>query len=185
MLKELYSETKSHMQKSLEALEHHLATLRTGRANPAILSNIKVEYYGSSMPLNQVGTISSPDPRTLVVQSWDPNMLKEIEKAIRDSDLGLNPTNKGDALYINIPPLTEERRKDLVKSVRHYAEEARVAVRNIRREALDKAKKLQKELHLSEDDLKRAEAEIQKITDEFIHKVDEALHKKEQEILGG
>ncbi|WP_027883305.1 ribosome recycling factor [Meiothermus rufus] len=185
MLKELYSETKSHMQKSLEALEHHLTTLRTGRANPAILSNIKVEYYGSSMPLNQVGTISSPDPRTLVVQSWDPNMLKEIEKAIRDSDLGLNPTNKGDALYINIPPLTEERRKDLVKSVRHYAEEARVAVRNIRREALDKAKKLQKELHLSEDDLKRAEAEIQKITDEFIHKVDEALHKKEQEILGG
>jgi ribosome recycling factor len=112
-------------------------------------------------------------------------MLKEIEKAIRDSDLGLNPTNKGDALYISIPPLTEERRRDLVKSVKQYAEEARIAVRNIRREALDKAKKLEKEKHLSEDDIKRAEAEIQKITDEFVHKIDEALHKKEQEILKG
>lgn len=185
MLKDLYSETRRHMQKSLEALEHHLSTMRTGRANPAILNNIKVEYYGSAMPLNQVSSVSSPDPRTLVVQSWDPNMLKEIEKAIRDSDLGLNPTNKGDALYINIPPLTEERRRDLVKSLKHYAEEARIAVRNIRREALDKAKKLEKEQHLSEDDIKRAEAEIQKITDEFIHKIDEALHKKEQEILKG
>ncbi|GIW30372.1 MAG: ribosome-recycling factor [Meiothermus sp.] len=185
MLKELYNETRQHMQKSLEALEHHLTTMRTGRANPAILNNIKVEYYGSTMPLSQVGTVSSPDPRTLVVQSWDPNMLKEIEKAIRDSDLGLNPTNKGDALYISIPPLTEERRRDLVKSVKQYAEEARIAVRNIRREALDKAKKLEKEKHLSEDDIKRAEAEIQKITDEFVHKIDEALHKKEQEILKG
>jgi len=185
MLKDLYNETRQHMQKSLEALEHHLATMRTGRANPAILNNIKVECYGTTMPLNQVGTVSSPDPRTLVVQSWDPGMLKEIEKAIRDSDLGLNPSNKGDALYINIPPLTEERRRDLVKSVKHYAEEARIAVRNIRREALDKAKKLEKEMHLSEDEIKRAEAEIQKITDEFIHKIDEILHKKEQEILRG
>ncbi|RIH84867.1 Ribosome-recycling factor [Meiothermus luteus] len=184
MLKELYNETRQHMQKSLEALEHHLSTLRTGRANPAILSGIKVEYYGSLVPLNQVGTVSSPDPRTLVVQAWDSGLLKEIEKAIRDSDLGLNPTNKGDALYINIPPLTEERRKDLVKMVKHHAEEARIAVRNIRREALDKAKKLEKEKHLSEDEIKRAEAEIQKITDEFIQKIDQALHKKEQEILG-
>jgi len=185
MLKDLYAETKSHMQKSLEALEHHLATMRTGRANPAILNNIKVEYYGSAMPLNQVGTVSSPDPRTLVVQSWDPAMLKEIEKAIRDSDLGLNPTNKGDALFINIPVLTEERRRDLVKSVKHYTEEAKIAVRNARREALDKAKKMEKEKHLSEDDIKRAEAEIQKITDDYVHKIDDTLHKKEQEILGG
>jgi ribosome recycling factor len=119
-----------------------------------------------------------------VVQSWDQNALKAIEKAIRDSDLGLNPANKGDALYINIPPLTEERRKELVKTARHYAEEGRIAIRNIRREALEKLKKLSKELHLSEDDTKRAEAEIQKITDEFIAKADELLEKKEQEILG-
>jgi len=119
-----------------------------------------------------------------VVQSWDQNALKAIEKAIRDSDLGLNPSNKGDALYINIPPLTEERRKDLVRAVRQYAEEGRVAIRNIRREALDKLKKLAKELHLSEDETKRAEAEIQKITDEFIAKADQLAEKKEQEILG-
>lgn len=185
MLKDLYAETKSQMQKSLEALEHHLSTMRTGRASPAILSNIRVEYYGSAMPLNQVGTVSSPDPRTLVVQAWDQQVLKEIEKAIRDSDLGLNPTNKGDALFINIPVLTEERRKDLVKTIKHYAEEARIAVRNTRREALDKAKKIEKEKHLSEDELKRAEAEIQKITDEYIQKIDSALHKKEHEIIGG
>ncbi|GEM86653.1 ribosome recycling factor [Meiothermus granaticius] len=185
MLKDLYSEARSHMQKALDALEHHLSTLRTGRANPAILNNIRVEYYGTPTPLNQVGTVSSPDARTLVVQSWDASALKDIEKAIRDSDLGLNPTNKGDALYISIPPLTEERRKELVKTVRHYAEEAKIAVRNARREALDQAKKLEKDKAVSEDDLKKAETEIQKITDEFIHKIDGALGKKEGEILGG
>lgn len=185
MLKDLYAETRSHMQKSLDALEHHLTTMRTGRANPAILNNIRVEYYGSAMPITQVGTVSSPDPRTLMVQSWDPNMLKEIEKAIRDSDLGLNPTNKGDALYINVPVLTEERRRDLVKALKHYAEEAKVAVRNARREAIDRAKKMEKDKHLSEDDIKRAEVEIQKITDDFVHKIDDAFNKKEQEILHG
>jgi len=184
MLKDLYAETRNHMQKALEALEHHLSTMRTGRANPALLNNIRVEYYGSAMPLNQVGSVSSPDPRTLVVQSWDASALKDIEKAIRDSDLGLNPTNKGDALYINIPPLTEERRKDLVKSVRHYAEEAKIAVRNARREAMDGAKKMEKDKTISEDDHKKAEVEIQKITDDFIHKIEGALEKKEGEILG-
>lgn len=183
-LKELYAETRSHMQKSPEVLEHNLAGLRTGRANPALLLHLKVEYYGAHVPLNQIATVTAPDPRTLVVQSWDQNALKAIEKAIRDSDLGLNPSNKGDALYINIPPLTEERRKDLVRAVRQYAEEGRVAIRNIRREALDKLKKLAKELHLSEDETKRAEAEIQKITDEFIAKADQLAEKKEQEILG-
>lgn len=183
-LQDIYKETRTHMQKSLEALEHHLSTTRSGRANPAILSNIRVEYYGSQMPLSQVGTVTSPDPRTLVVQAWDPQVLKEIEKAIRDSDLGLNPTNKGDALYINIPVLTEERRKELVKSIKHYAEEARIAVRNARREALDKAKKLEKDKAISEDDFKRAETEVQKITDEFTHKIDASFQKKEQEVLG-
>ncbi|MER3483624.1 MAG: ribosome recycling factor [Meiothermus sp.] len=185
MLKDVYSDARNHMQKALDALEHHLSTTRTGRANPAILNNIRVEYYGTPTPLNQVGTVSSPDPRTLVVQSWDANALKDIEKAIRDSDLGLNPTNKGDALYISIPPLTEERRKDLVKSVRHYAEEAKVAVRNARREAIDGAKKLEKDKAISEDDLKKAEAEIQKITDDFIRKIEGTLEKKEGEILHG
>lgn len=183
-LKELYAETRAHMQKSLEALEHNLAGLRTGRANPALLLHLKVEYYGTHVPLNQIATVTAPDAKTLVVQSWDQNALKAIEKAIRDSDLGLNPANKGDALYINIPPLTEERRKELVKTARHYAEEGRISIRNLRREALEKLKRLTKELHLSEDDTKRAEAEIQKITDEFISRVDELLEKKEQEILG-
>lgn len=185
MLKDLYTETRNHMQKALDALEHHLSGLRTGRANPAILKSIRVDYYGSLMPIEQLGTITAPDARTLVIQPWDAGALKSIEKAIRDSDLGLNPNNKGDSLFISIPPLTEERRRELVKAVKHYAEEARVAVRNARREAVDKAKKLGKEQHLSEDDIKRAEAEIQKITDEFIGKVDSALEKKEHEILGG
>lgn len=185
MLKDLYTETRNHMQKALEALEHHLSGLRTGRANPAILKSIRVDYYGSLMPIDQLGTITAPDARTLVIQSWDAGALKSIEKAIRDSDLGLNPNNKGDSIFISIPPLTEERRRDLVKSVKHYAEEARVAVRNARREAVDKAKKMGKDQHLSEDDIKRAESEIQKITDEFIGKVDSALEKKEHEILGG
>ena len=185
MLKDIYAETKAHMQKALEALDHHITGLRTGRANPAILNHIKVEYYGSSMPLNQVGNVSAPDARTLVVQAWDANALKDIEKAIRDSDLGLNPANRGDALYISIPVLTEERRKDLVKTVKSYSEEAKVAVRNARRDAIDKAKKMEKDKAISEDDLKKAEAEIQKITDDYTHKVDEAIHKKEQEILGG
>lgn len=183
-LKDLYAETRAHMQKSLEALEHNLSGLRTGRANPALLLHLKVEYYGTHVPLSQIATVTAPDARTLVVQSWDQNALKTIEKAIRDSDLGLNPSNKGDALYINIPPLTEERRKELVKTARHMAEEGRVAIRNLRREALEKLKKLSKELHLSEDETKRAEGEIQKITDEFIAKADGLLEKKEQEILG-
>jgi ribosome recycling factor len=185
MLKDIYAEARNHMQKALEALEHHLSGLRSGRANPALLNNIKVEYYGSLMPLSQVGTVSAPDPRTLVIQAWDPQALKEIEKAIRDSDLGLNPNNKGDAIFIVIPPLTEERRKELVKSVKHFGEETKVAIRNARREALDKIKKMEKEKLISEDDLKRAEVEVQKITDEFVHKADLAVQKKEHEILGG
>lgn len=183
-LKDLYAQTRAHMQKSLEALEHNLSGLRTGRANPALLLHLKVEYYGTHVPLNQIATVTAPDARTLVVQSWDQNALKAIEKAIRESDLGLNPTNKGDALYINIPPLTEERRKELVRAARHYAEEGRIAIRNLRREALDTLKKLAKDLHLSEDEVKRAEGEIQRITDEFIAKVDDLAEKKEAEILG-
>ncbi len=184
MLKAIYTETRNNMQKGLEALDNHLSAMRTGRANSALLNNIRVDYYGSSTPLNQVGTVSSPDARTLVVQSWDASALKSIEKAIRDSDLGLNPVNKGDSLFIPIPALTEERRKDLVKSLKHYVEEAKVATRNHRRDAIDKTKKLEKDKVIGEDDLKRAEAEIQKITDEYVNKVDEVFAKKESEILG-
>lgn len=182
-LKDVFADARLHMQKSLESLEHHLSTVRTGRANPALLKSIKVDYYGSLMPIEQLGTITAPDARTLVVQSWDANALKLIEKAIRDSDLGLNPNNKGDSIFLVIPPLTEERRKDLVKAVKVYCEEAKVAVRNSRREAMDRIKKLEKDKVISEDEMKRAEQDVQKTTDEFVAKIDAATAKKEQEIL--
>lgn len=182
-LKDIQSDTRNQMQKGLEALEHHLSTVRTGRANPALLKSVRVDYYGSLSPIDQLGTITAPDPRTLVVQAWDANALKAIEKAIRDSDLGLNPNNKGDSLFIVIPALTEERRRDLVKAVKSYGEDAKVAIRNARREGIDRAKKLAKDKAISEDDLKRGEAEIQKLTDEFVGKIDSLLEKKEQEVL--
>jgi ribosome recycling factor len=183
MFKPLYKETREHMQKTLEVFEANLATLRTGRANPALLEHIKVDYYGTLMPLNQIASVSAPDARTLVVQAWDQNALPLIEKAIRDSDLGLNPNNQGDTLFINIPALTAERRKEIVKAAHNYAEEARIAVRNIRRDALHRIKKLSEEEHVSEDEVKRAEKEIQEITDEFIEKINEELGAKEKEIL--
>ena len=184
MFKEIYKETRDHMQKAVEVFKEHLAGLRTGRANPEILLHLKVDYYGTEVPLSQVATVSAPDARTLMVQAWDQNALAAIEKAIRESDLGFNPANKGDALYINIPPLTEERRKVLVKTAHQMAEEARIAVRNVRRHALEELRKKAKELHASEDDEKRAEAEVQKLTDEFIEQINELLKKKEQDILG-
>lgn len=183
MFKPLFKETREHMQKTLEVLKSNLATLRTGRANPALLEHIKVDYYGSMMPLNQIASISTPDARTLVVQAWDQNALPLIEKAIRDSNLGLNPNNQGDALFINVPTLTAERRKEIVKAAHTYAEEARIAVRNIRRDALHRIKKMGEEEHLPEDDVKRAEKEVQDLTDEFIHKIDAELEAKEKEIL--
>ncbi|ADR36550.1 MULTISPECIES: ribosome recycling factor [Oceanithermus] len=183
MFKPLFKETREHMQKTLEVFESNLATLRTGRANPALLEHIKVDYYGSMMPLNQLASISAPDARTLVVQAWDQNALPLIEKAIRDSDLGLNPNNQGDTLFINIPALTAERRKEIVKAAHNYAEEARVAVRNIRRDALHRIKKMSEEEHLPEDDVKRAEKEVQELTDEFIEKINAELEAKEKEIL--
>lgn len=169
------------MQKALEALESNLSVLRTGRANPGMLKKITIEYYGTTMPLDQVAGVTTPDARTLLITPWDRGALNLIEKAIRDSDLGLNPNNKGDAIFIQVPTLTEERRKDLVKNAKAYAEEGRVAVRNIRKKALEEIKKLEKTT--GEDELKRAQEEVQKITDEFIKKVDEVLAKKEHDIL--
>jgi len=184
MFKEVFKEARDHMEKAVEVFHEHLAGLRTGRANPELLAHLKVDYYGTEMPLNQLATITAPDARTLVVQAWDQNALATIEKAIRESDLGLNPANKGDALYINIPPLTDERRKSLVRTAHQMAEEARVAIRNVRRHALEKIRRQAKEEHISEDEERRAEAEVQKITDQFIERVNEMLAKKEAEILG-
>lgn len=180
-MKSIQADARERMGKAIEALENNLSVLRTGRANPGILKKVLVDYYGSTMPIDQVASITTPDARTLVITPWDRGALNPIEKAIRDSDLGLNPNNKGDTIFISLPMLTEERRKDLVKNARNYAEEARVAVRSIRKQALDEVKKVE---GVGDDDIKRGEAEIQKITDEFVARVDSTFHKKEQEILG-
>lgn len=180
-MKSIQSEARSKMGKAIESFEHNLAVLRTGRANPGILKKIVVEHYGSTMPIDQVASITTPDARTLVITPWDQNALQPIEKAIRDSDLGLNPNNKGDTIFISLPMLTEERRKELVKNAKNYSEEARVSVRSVRKSALDEVKKVD---GLGEDDIKRGETEVQKLTDEFTTKIDEILQKKEQEILG-
>lgn len=182
-MKEIYASARSRMQKAVEALESNLSVLRTGRANPGLLNKVNVEYYGSSVGLSQMANITVPDARTLVVTPYDRGALASIEKAIRESDLGLNPANKGEAIFITIPSLTEERRRDLVKNAKGYAEEARVAVRNARRDALESVKKADKDKTASADDVKRAEAEIQKITDEFVRSVDQTLERKESEIL--
>lgn len=180
-MKAIQADARERMGKAIEALENNLSVLRTGRANPGILKKVMVEYYGSSMPVDQVASITTPDARTLVITPWDRGALNPIEKAIRDSDLGLNPNNKGDTIFISLPMLTEERRRDLVKNAKNYAEEARVAIRSIRKHALDEVKKVE---GVGDDEIKRAEAEVQKITDEYIKRVDDTLHKKEQEILG-
>ncbi len=184
-MKEIISDAKTRMSKAIEALEHHLSVLRTGRANPGMLQKVTMDYYGSEMPINQMANITVPDSRTLVVTPFDRGSLSGIEKAIRDSDLGLNPANKGDALYITIPSLTEERRKDLVKTAHKYAEEAKVAIRNVRQDANKAVKQLEKDKLASQDDVKRGEADVQKITDEHIQKVDKTLEQKQADILGG
>ncbi|BBN95092.1 MULTISPECIES: ribosome recycling factor [Deinococcus] len=180
-MKTIQADTREKMGKAIESLENNLSVLRTGRANPGILKKIVVDYYGSTMPIDQVASITTPDARTLVITPWDRGALNPIEKAIRDSDLGLNPNNKGDTIFISLPMLTEERRKDLVKNAKSYSEDARIAVRNIRKHALDEVKKVE---GIGDDEIKRGEADVQKITDEFIARVDQTFQKKEQEILG-
>ncbi len=182
-MKDIFTNTRARMGKALEALEHNLSVLRTGRANAGMLHKISVEYYGSQMGIQSMANITVPDSRTLVVTPFDRSSLGTLEKAIRDSDLGLNPANKGDALYITIPSLTEERRKDLVKNAKGYAEEARIAVRNARQEAIKSVQQMEKDKAASQDDAKRGQTEIQKITDEFINKIDATLDQKETEIL--
>ncbi|HEY7142469.1 MAG TPA: ribosome recycling factor [Methylomirabilota bacterium] len=176
-------DAETRMQGALDALGREFAGVRTGRANAALLEHVRVDYYDTPTPLNQVASVSVPDARTLMIQPWDQSVLKKIEQAIQKSDLGLTPANDGKIIRLTIPPLNEERRKQLAKSVGKLAEDARVAIRNVRREAKEKVKALLKDKKISEDDERRSEAELQKLTDRSTQKVDELLKKKEQEIL--
>ena len=178
----MYTEFKDRMNKTVEVLKTQYASVRAGRANAAVLDQITVEYYGVDTPINQIASIGSPDPRTLVIQPWDSTSLKLIEKAIQASDLGINPQNDGRVIRLVFPQLTEERRKELGKQVRKYGEEGKVAIRNIRRDAMEKFKAQKKSSEMTEDDFKDAEKEMQKITDEFIAKVDEVTADKEKEL---
>ena len=171
------------MDRTLEVLQEDFGAVRAGRANARVLDRISVEYYGVDTPIGQVGTIASPDARTLVIQPWDGSLLKAIEKAIQTSDLGINPQNDGRVIRLVFPQLTEERRKDLTKQVRKYAEDSKVAVRNIRRDAVDYVKKAQKKGELTEDDQKKAEKDIQDLTDKHVKKSDEMCAKKEKELM--
>ncbi len=179
----LLKDIKHRMEKAVEHVKHEMATIRTGRATPALVEDIKVDYYGTPTPLKQLATISVPDPRLIVIEPWDKTAIKEIEKAIQKSPLGLNPQNDGRVIKIPIPPLSEERRIELTKVVRKKAEEGRIAIRNLRREALEEYKKQEKEGTITEDDYYRMQKEVQHITEEYIKKVDEILEHKEKEIL--
>lgn len=172
------------MHGALEALKHELAGLRTGRASTALLDPIHVEVYGANMPLNQVATVSVPEPRLLTVQVWDRSNVQPVEKAIRAANLGLNPVTDGQLIRLPIPDMTEERRKELAKLVGQYAEKARVAVRNVRRDGMDHLKQDERKHEISEDERKRLEHDVQKLTDDTIKEIDEAAHAKEKEILG-
>ena len=176
-------EAEGRMQSGIEALTREFGGLRTGRASTGLLEGIRVDYHGTPSPINQVASVSVPDPRTLVIQPWEPGLLAIIEKAIMKSDLGLTPVNDGRVIRLVIPPLTEERRKQLAKASGKLAEEARVAVRNIRQEANKRIKALEREKKISEDESRRGLEQVQKLTDRFIQQVDELLKKKEQEIL--
>ncbi len=183
MIEDVKKDVKHRMDQAVETVRTELAKLRTGKASPAILDGITVSYYGANTPLRQVGNVSAPEPRLLVVQPWDRSLLGEIEKAILKSDLGLNPTNDGIVIRVPIPTLTEERRQSLVKVAKKITEDGRVAVRNIRRDANEKLKKLEKDHKISEDDLHRSQDEMQKLTDECVKKLDEILVLKEKEIM--
>jgi len=183
MLNDIYQDMRDRMQKALESLDRDLKRLRTGRASVSLVDGIKVEYYGTPTPLNQLATLTVPEPRTIMIQPWDTTVIAEVEKAILKSELGLTPMNDGKIIRINIPPLTEERRRELVKVLKKMAEETKVAVRNIRRDSNEMIKDLKKEKEISEDEQFRAQDEVQKITDEFIAGIDTIYNNKEKEIL--
>ena len=183
MINEILDDAKTRMHKSVESLKSELTRLRTGRANTALLDSIKVDYYGSATPLSQVANINVQDARTLSVQPWEKNMVQAIEKAILESDLGLNPMSAGDVMRIPIPPLTQERRMDLVKIVKSEGEGGKIAVRNIRRDAISHIKELLKDKDISEDDERRAEEQVQKLTDTYVASIDGLLKEKEDELM--
>lgn len=183
MVNDILTDAKASMQKALEALHHEFASVRTGRASTHLLDQIRVEYYGSQVPVNQVANVGAPEPRLITVAPWDKSSIPIIEKAIRESNLGLNPSNDGTIIRLPIPPLNEDRRKELVKVVRQYAEESRVSVRNHRRDANDLVKAGQKDGEIPEDDAKRASEQIQDLTNAYIKQIDETLKDKEEEIM--
>lgn len=178
-----YTNLKERMEKTINNFSEKLSEVRAGRANPAILNKVKIDYYGTPTPINQVAGISVPEARLIVIQPWDASILKDIEKAILASDIGINPNNDGKVIRLSFPELNEERRKELVKDIKKMAEEAKVAVRAVRRDGIEEAKAEQKEGNITEDELKQAENEIQKITDKEIEEIEEILEKKEKEIM--
>ena len=182
LIKKQVTDAKAHMDKAIDHCEGELQKIRAGKASPAMLDDIYIDYYGSSTPLNQVGSVNTPDARTIVIQPWEKSLLGPIEKAIMEANLGVNPQNDGIIIRINVPPLTEERRRDLVKKAKAEAENGKIAVRNIRKDANEKIRKLKSE-GVSEDDMKAGEAEVQKLTDTYIIKVDAHLVIKEKDIM--
>ena len=178
-----YSKFEEKMLKSISVLEENFAEVRAGRANPAILNKIMIDYYGTPTPINQVAGISVPEARMIVIQPWDMSILKEIEKEILKADIGINPNNDGKVIRLVFPELNEERRKEIAKDIRKMAEDAKVAIRSIRRDAMDEAKTMQKNSEMTEDELKLAEEQIQKLTDKFVSEIDSVLEKKEKEIM--
>jgi ribosome recycling factor len=183
MINEVKKSAEQKMHKTLETLKHDYQKVRTGRAHTGLLDHIQVDYYGTMMPINQVANVTLGDARTIAVQPWEKKMVAVVEKAIRDSDLGLNPATSGDVIRVPMPALTEERRKELIKVVRHEAENARVAVRNVRRDANEHLKKLLKEHKVSEDDERHAQADVQKLTDRYIAEIDKVLQGKEADLM--
>jgi len=183
MLNEIYEQTKEHMDKSIEALKRNFASLRTGKVTTSIVDNIKVDYYGTPTPLNQVGSVIAMDATTISITPWEKNLLGDIEKAIQEANIGVNPNNDGDFIKLFFPPMTSEQRQEIVKQAKAMAEDARVAIRNVRKDANNKIKKLEKEKEISEDESKKAQDEIQKITDNHIAKADELFKAKEADIL--
>jgi len=183
MITAVIKDAEERMHKGVDALRREYSTIRAGRANPSVLDKVMVEYYGTPTPINQLANISAPEPRMIVIQSWDKSVLPAIEKAIMKSDLGLNPSSDGIVIRLNIPQLTAERRLELVKKVKKEAEEARVAVRNVRRDVNDKLKKMEKDHEASEDEIKRAQEDVQKMTDKIIKEIEHVMETKESEII--
>jgi ribosome recycling factor len=183
MIDEILNDAEHRMRSAVTALDRDLDSVRTGRARPALVETLKVDYYGTPTPLNQMAAINAPDPRLITIQPWDKTQLGTIEKAIQKSDLGLTPTNDGNIIRLVIPPLTEDRRKDLAKSVHKKAEDARIAVRNVRRDSLDHLRKAQHDKEITDDEERGAQARLQKITDKYVAEVDKHGHAKEEELL--